>query len=141
MPRSFGMKRTILTGFMVLAISLPGLMAQKKQKGQQNQPEQQGQPAQQQAQKGPAPKSKGEQDALIAMFNAQSNPDELIKAAENLLTKYADTQFKDTALFMEAAAYQQKGDQEKMQVYAERTLDANPNHFQAALMLGEALAS
>src|SRR5262249_35813220 len=107
------MKRTILTGLLVLAVTLPGLMAQKKKKGQD-----QSQPAQQQAApKGPAPKSKGELEALQALFNSQGNPDEVIKNAENLLTKYADTDFKDTALFMEADAYQRKGDVEKAQVY------------------------
>jgi tetratricopeptide (TPR) repeat protein len=133
------MKRTILTGLLVLAVSLPGLMAQKKKKGDSAQD--QSQPAQQQAHKGPAPKSKGELEALQALFNSQGNPDDVIKNAENLLTKYADTDFKDTALFMEADAYQRKGDVEKTQVYAERTLDANPHNYQASLLLGESLAT
>jgi len=101
---------------------------------------QKGAPAQTGQQKGPVAKSKGEQDAVVAMFNAQSNPDQMIAAAENLLTKYADTEFQDTALFFEANAYQRKGDADKAQVYAERALAANPKNFQASLMLAESIA-
>ncbi len=118
------MKRTIFAGMLALVLGASGLMAQK------------GAPAQ----KGPMPKSKGEQDALVAMFNAQANPDQLIAAAEALLTKYADTDFKDTALFMEASAYQQKGDADKAQVLAERAVTAKPENFQASLMLSEIIA-
>ena len=126
------MKRTILAALFVAAAALPGLMAQK---GNQKEAAAQGsQP------KGPMPKSKGEQDALVAMFNAQQKPDDLIAAAEELLTKYADTDFKDAALLMEANAYQQKGDADKAQLYAERALAANPKNFQASLMLSETIA-
>ncbi len=127
------MKRMILAGILVAATGASGLMAQKgKGKGEPAQPAAQ--------QKGPAPKSQGELEALQAMFNAQNNPDQLIAAAENLLTKYADTEFKDTALFFEAGAYQRKGDADKAQVYAERALAANPKNFQASLMLAETIA-
>jgi len=121
------MKRIILAGLMILMAGMPGLLAQPKGNGKQG------------AANGPAPKSKGEADALNALITAQqqNNPDGIITAAEALLTKYADTQFKDTALFMEAAAYQAKGDKDKMQVYLERTLATNPKHFQASLMLAE----
>src|ERR1044071_3366071 len=50
--------------------------------------------------KQPAPKSKAEREALQAMFQAQNNPDAVIKAADELLTKCADTDFKETALYM-----------------------------------------
>ena len=125
------MKRLILAGILVVMAGTPGLMAQKGKKGDAPSADQP---------KGPMPKSNGERDALVAMFNAQGKPDELIAAAENLLTKYADTEFKDTALFFEATAYRQKGDADKAQVFAERALDANPKNFQASLMLGEVLA-
>ncbi len=91
------------------------------------------------AQKQPAPKSKGEQEAVMAMFNAQ-DPDARIKAAENLLTKYADTEFKPIALQLEAASYQQKNDYEKMVIFAERTIEADPKNFMAMLMLATGLA-
>jgi lipopolysaccharide biosynthesis regulator YciM len=122
------MKRTILTGVLVLATGVSGLMAQKNKK---DQPQQKEQPS-------AGPKmSPGEQQALQALAAAQGKPDETIVAAENLLTKYADTTFKDTALFMEAIAYQQKGDKDKMQIFAERALAANPKNFQASLLLAD----
>jgi len=124
------MKRTILAGILAVAAGASGLLAQKPPTPQSPAPAQS---------KGPAPKSKGEQDALVAMLNAQGMPDKVIEAAEALLMKYADTDFKDVALFMEATAYQQKGDLDKTQVFAERALDANPKNFQASLLLAEAI--
>ena len=56
------------------------------------------------------------------------------------MTKFADTDFKDMALFSEAGAYEQKRDIDKAQTYAERTLEVNPKYFQATLMLAELLA-
>jgi len=132
------MKRTILAGFLVVATGIACLMAepQAQQKGQKGQAQQapSGQP------KGPAPKSQGEAQALMALQSAQGNPDATIKACEDLLTKYADTDFKEIALYMEAMAYQQKGDSDKAQIFAERVLQVNPNDFQANLMIGEILA-
>lgn len=122
------MKRTILAA-VLLAAGATGLMAQK---GAAAAPA--GQP------KGPAPKSQAELTALQAMFGAQGNPDNMITTAEALLTKFADTDFKDTALFFEATAYQQKGDTEKAQIFAERAVDANPKNFQASLMLAQSIA-
>ncbi|HEY1240378.1 MAG TPA: hypothetical protein VGF16_07460 [Bryobacteraceae bacterium] len=120
---------------LALALCGSGLMAQKgKDKGAPA-PAQQGQAAAQP--KGPMPKSKGEQDAVVALINAQGKADEVITAAENLLSKYADTEFKDAALFMEAQAYQAKGDAAKAQVYAEQALAAKPSNFQASLMLAD----
>ncbi|MGP8246584.1 MAG: tetratricopeptide repeat protein [Bryobacteraceae bacterium] len=87
-----------------------------------------------------APKvSRGEAEAYNAMVHAQSDPDALIAAAENLLTKYADTQFKDIALSLEADAYRKKGDWEKAEIFAGRALEANPKNYQAALTAGEVL--
>jgi tetratricopeptide (TPR) repeat protein len=139
------MKRMILTGTLALAAGLTGLLAQQgKQapaKGQGKQGEQ-AQPAQQgQAQLIPGTKSVGESEALMALINAQGNPDATIKAAEELLTKYADTTFKETALLQEANAYQTKRDSTKAQLYAERVLEVNPKSFQATLMLGELISA
>ena len=121
------MKRTILAGMLVLATGVTGLIAQKAQP-----------PAAAPAAgapKGPAPKSKGEQDALQALAAAQNNPDKMIAACEDLLMKYADTDFKDVALYYEALAYQQKNDPEKSQLYAERAVTANPKNIDATLFL------
>src|SRR5690348_6728190 len=103
------MRRMILAGFVVFAAGITGLMAQ--------------QPAPKKdapAQKGPAPKSQGELTAVQALFTAANNRDAdgTIKAAEELLTKYADTDFKEIALYTEATAYQQKGDGVKAQIFA-----------------------
>ena len=118
------MKRMILTGVLALCTGIPCLMAQA--------------PA---APKGPAPKSKAEVEALQALQAAQGNPDATIAACENLITKFADTDFKAVALFMEADAYEKKGDSEHMVIFAERTLEASPQNFQAALMLAKYYAS
>lgn len=116
------MKRSILTGVLVAAAGISALMAQGA--------------------KQPQPKSKGEQDAVMALINAQGagNPDATIKAAEELLTKYADTEFKSLALFMEAISYEQKGDLERAMVFGERVLEIDPKNFQVSLMIGQQLA-
>ncbi len=112
----------------------------KPAQGGQGQPQQQQQqPTQQMV---PGAKSAGESQAVIAMFQAaqSQNPDNIIKAAEELLAKYADTTFKDTALMFEADSYQRKGDPEKAQIFAEQALAANPKNFQASSMLADMLA-
>ena len=117
------MKRSLLTGILALAAGASGLLAQGAAAGP----------------KQPTPKSQGELQALQAMFAAQqsNNPDAIIKAAEDLLTKYADTEFKDVAFLFEAQAYKAKNDTPKAEVFGERVLQSNPNSFQADLLLGE----
>jgi tetratricopeptide (TPR) repeat protein len=89
----------------------------------------------------PGAKSPGESQAVIELIKSQGNPDATIKAGEELLTKYADTVFKENALLAIASAYQQKGDADRAIIYAERILtEANPKSFQAQLLLGELLA-
>jgi tetratricopeptide (TPR) repeat protein len=114
------MKRSIRTATIMAAISVTALMAQ-------------------QGKKGPAPKSQNELKGIQAVFTAsqQNNPDGVITAAEELLSKFKDTEFKDTVLMMEAQSYQQKGDKDKAIIYAERALQAKPDNFQAALMLAD----
>ncbi len=137
------MKRIILTGILAMATGLWGLLAQQA-KGQQGQ--QKGAPAQQPAQQAPqlvpGTKSEGESQAVIAVFQAQqqNNADAVIKAAEELLTKYTDTVFKESVLLAEAQAYQQKSDYDRAQIFNEKALEANPKSFQATLALGEILA-
>ena len=89
--------------------------------------------------KQPKPKSPKEVEAVMAMFNAQ-DPDARIKAANELVLKFADTEFKELAMLMVALSYQQKNDAENMILYAERTLESNPQNYQAMLMIAEALA-
>jgi tetratricopeptide (TPR) repeat protein len=87
----------------------------------------------------PKPKSQKELEALQAIFNAQ-DPDVRITAVENLLTKFADTEFKAVVLQVAAASAQQKNDFEKMTVYSERTLEADPKNYGAMLMLASGIA-
>jgi tetratricopeptide (TPR) repeat protein len=89
--------------------------------------------------KQPKPKSKKEVEAVMAMFNA-TDADARIKAANELLTNFADTEFKEIALLMTAMTYQQKNDVDNMIIFAERTLEANPQSYQAMLMIAESLA-
>ena len=119
------MKNRIVTGLLATIAGTFSLMAQT--------------PAPQQ----PTVKSKGEMEAVQAVMQAANarNPDGVIKAADDLVTKFADTQFKEVALYLEATAYQQKHDYEKAQIYAERVLEVNPKNYQASLLLGEVLAS
>src|SRR6266542_4232167 len=112
------MHRYIVTAVLMALSSLTALFAQGKQ---------------------PAPKSKEEVEAIQAMLSAQ-DPDARIKAADNLMSKFADTDFKSLALFLTAASYQQKNDYEKTVVFAERTIEADPKHYQAMVVLSESIA-
>jgi len=91
------------------------------------------------AQKQPTPKSQKEVEAIQAIFNAQT-PDARIQAAQELMVKFADTEFKSLALFLTALSYEQKNDFEKMAVFAERTLEADPNNYNSMIMLARGIA-
>ena len=90
-------------------------------------------------QKQAAPKSKGELEVLQQLLGAQ-DPDSRIKAAETLLSKYADTDYKGLALYIEAMSYQQKNDYDKMVVYGEQAIQADPKQYAAMLMLAQGIA-
>src|ERR1700730_4802543 len=91
------------------------------------------------AQKQPQPKSQKELDAIKAMFEAP-DPDTRIKAADFLMTKFADTEFKPLAMFVTADAYERKGDFEKMTVWCEKTLEVDPKSYTCMLMLANGIA-
>jgi len=126
------MKRSIIAATIALAATT-GLMAQGQPAPAQ--------PAQKEGAAGPKQpqlKSKEEQTAVMALFQAQpQGPDAVIKAADELLTKFADTEFKEAALTLQSQAYKAKGEEAKAQVTAERLLEVNPKNFQAQVMLGE----
>ena len=112
------MKRVVMSILLALAIGTFSLMAQK----------------------GPAPKSKGELEALQKAFGAQTL-DARIEGAQAVLVKYADTQFKSILLLMIAQCYQQKGDGDNSIIYAERVLkEGDPHNYQAELLLAEGIA-
>lgn len=94
--------------------------------------------AQQAEPKQPKPKSQKEVDALVAIQSA-ATPDARIKACEDLITKFADTEFKEFALQMETLSYQQKNDYENMVIAGERTLEANPDNAVVLVTLAEAI--
>ncbi|MBX5495290.1 MAG: tetratricopeptide repeat protein [Bryobacteraceae bacterium] len=94
------------------------------------------------AQAQPQPKSQKEVEAIQAMFQAQ-DPDSQIKAAENLIQKFADTDFKALAMFVMANAYQNKNDPENTIIWAERMLEIDKTSYQAGqamLMIAKSLA-
>src|SRR5689334_840221 len=125
------MRQTIITGIVALVSGCGALLAQQGQaQVQQQQP--------QQPQTGPKVKSNAEAQAVNALIQARSaGPDAIIKAADELLTKFSDTEFKELALTFEANAYQQKGDFAKAEVTDEDILKINPKNVDASLQLGE----
>jgi len=119
------MKRTILTAVAVLTAGLTGLLAQQAA-------------APAAGGKAPMAKSQPEVKAVQALNSAQ-DPDATIKAAEDLVTKYADTQYKEYALTREAQAYKDKRDNVNARVYGERVLEINPKSFMMELLVGEVI--
>src|SRR6188472_2162868 len=108
------MKRIMLATALALLSGVTGLMAQPKQ---------------------PAPKSPKEVEALQALFGAQ-DPDARIKAGQELLTKFADTEFKGIAMYLITVSYEQKNDFTNMVIWGERTLVADPKNYATMLVLG-----
>ena len=68
-------------------------------------------------------------------------PDDVIKAAEELVTKFPTSDFKAFALEREGEAYQQKNDNAKAIVYGEQALEADPMNFDADNLLANVLAA
>jgi len=89
------------------------------------------------AQKPPTPKSQKELDALKA-WQAATDPDEQIKAIENVLTNFADTEFKIFLLQDALHLEQTKGDFAQVVFYGERILEVDPkNAFALVTLAGE----
>src|SRR5262249_6261480 len=72
--------------------------------------------------------SKKEADAINAVANAKT-PDDKIAAAENLISTFADTEYKPWAMQAAAEAAEQKNDFAKAIFYAERALEADPKYI------------
>jgi len=87
----------------------------------------------------PKPKSQEEAKALNEVFQS-TNVDEQIAAATAVLEKYADTEYKSSLLQMIAADYQRKNDYPKTIVYGDLALGADPQNYQAMLILGNEYA-
>jgi tetratricopeptide (TPR) repeat protein len=85
-------------------------------------------------------KSKNEENAVRALMGAQT-PDARIAAAEELLTKFKDSEFKGYALVQAGQAAQQKGDAASAITYGTRAIEANPKDYQALLLVSSQLAT
>src|SRR5581483_5287670 len=86
------------------------------------------------------PKSQKEVEALQAVFKT-TTADARIAAAQDVLTKFADTEFKSLMLLTIAQAYQMKGDTDNTIIYSERVLkEGDPKNYEAMLMLAESYA-
>jgi tetratricopeptide (TPR) repeat protein len=89
--------------------------------------------------KQPKLKSEKEQTAVMAIFNSP-DPAGRITATDALITKFADTEFKATALFIATASAEELGDWEKTVIYGERTLEADPKSYGTMLILARGYA-
>lgn len=90
---------------------------------------------------GVGPKSKAEESAVRAIFEAQTkSPDDEIAACEALINKFSDTAYKAFALELEAEAYQKKNDNVKAIVYGEQSLQADPKEYDADNLLANLYA-
>lgn len=91
-------------------------------------------------QKAPQVKSQKEGEAIQAIMNA-GTPDQKIAAVENLLTKYADTEYKAIALQIATNAAREKNDTDQVIIYGERTLEVDPKNYDAMVTMSNAIAS
>ena len=88
------------------------------------------------------PKSPKEREAVVAVMQA-TTPEATIAAVDNLVSKFADTEFKAWALERAAETEQKKGDLTKAMVYAERAAEADSKSLygvQAMLLISGELA-
>jgi len=88
---------------------------------------------QQQMKKKPPTQSKAEAAAVNAMLQAQT-PDDQIRTADELITKFSNTLYKSFALFTEADAWEAKNDHAKAIVFCEQALAADPKNFDAEIL-------
>lgn len=86
------------------------------------------------AQAQPKPKSQKELEALKA-WQAATDPDARLKAIENVLTNFADTDFKVYLLQDAVQLEQRKNDYAQTVFYAERLLEADPKNAYALVTL------
>jgi tetratricopeptide (TPR) repeat protein len=84
-------------------------------------------------------KSPKEQQAILAVQTA-STPDARIQAIENVLTNFADTEFKVPLLQMAVQTEEQKGDYAQTVFYGERLLKADPKNSFAMVTLASETA-
>ncbi len=88
---------------------------------------------------GQKPKTQKEAEAVNAVVAAKT-PDDRIKAVDDLLSRFKDTEYKPIVLFMAAQAAEQKGDSVNALIYGNRALEADPKNYQAMLLVSGELA-
>ena len=88
---------------------------------------------------GQKPKSQKESQAILAVQMAKT-PDERITAIENVLTNFADTEFKVALLQMAVQSEQQKNDFTQTVFYADRLLKADSKNAFALVTLASETA-
>jgi tetratricopeptide (TPR) repeat protein len=84
-------------------------------------------------------KSQKEQQAILAVQTA-ATADDKIKAIENVLTNFADTEFKTPLLIMAVQLEEQKGDYAQLLFYGERLLKEDPKNAFALVTLASETA-
>lgn len=89
----------------------------------------------------PKPKSQAEVTALQGMFSALNNPALCVKAGEDVLANFANTEFKSVVLGTMADCYNRNGDSVKAIAYGEQALETDPKNYQALLLLAQTIAS
>jgi tetratricopeptide (TPR) repeat protein len=92
------------------------------------------------AQKDPQPKSQKEIQAL-QNYQQQTTVDGRLQAIDDILTKFADTEFKAILLQEAVQLEQQKGDSAMLTTYAERLLQVDPKSPYAHLAMATDLAA
>jgi tetratricopeptide (TPR) repeat protein len=90
--------------------------------------------------KQPQLKSEKEQEAVMAVFNA-ADPNGRIAAADNLVKKFADSEFVPLAMFIAAASAEELGDWEKTVIWGDRALQADKGSYGTMLMLARGYAT
>ncbi len=86
------------------------------------------------------PKGPKEIEGLMSIQNA-ATADAKMKAVDDFLAKFADTEFKSIVLEIAADAAERSNQYEKMVLYAERALEANPKSYMSMLQLARGLAT
>jgi hypothetical protein len=86
------------------------------------------------------PKSQKEVDAINAVIQSKT-PDDRMAAVDNLVQKFADTEFKVWALNAAANAAQMKKDVNKVTFYGDMAIKADPKDAEAMLAIASTIAT
>jgi len=88
----------------------------------------------------PTPQSEEEMTALQGIMDPTITADARIDAVDQFVADYPDSEFKGTMLQVAAMMAQQLNDYDRLMVYGERTLEADPDNFDVMIMMATALA-